>query len=391
MKKLLLLALLPTVVWALDWEVETSAEMRLFTNKALENQARNHPSVYIQPEAYQDWGDGAHRLFGQLFARYDMRDTKRSHADIRELNYTYVADNWEFLIGYGKVFWGVAESRHLVDIINQTDLVENTDTEDKLGQPMIKLSYVSDIGIFTGFFMPYFRERTFPGSKGRLRTVPVVDTDLTLYESDEQRKHWDWAARWSHTFSVWDIGLSYFHGTTREPLFVPGVRDFSPRLIPYYNIIDQFSIDLQATIEAWLWKFEGYHRTGQGKSFDAMVGGFEYTFYGILDSDKDLGIVAEYHYDSRNRLSPQPFNDDFAVGVRLGFNDIASTEILALALIDRHLSSRSYRIEASRRLKGNFSIELESTIFDNIEPSDPLYSFRQDNYVQLNLIYHFTS
>ena len=30
----------------------------------------------------------------------------------------------------GKVFWGVNESNHLVDIINQTDLVENSDTEE---------------------------------------------------------------------------------------------------------------------------------------------------------------------------------------------------------------------------------------------------------------------
>ena len=43
------------------------------------------------------------------------------------------------LVGAAKVFWGTAESRHLVDIINQTDAVEDIDEEDKLGQPMVKV------------------------------------------------------------------------------------------------------------------------------------------------------------------------------------------------------------------------------------------------------------
>ena len=44
--------------------------------------------------------------------------------------------------GVRRVFWGVAESNHLVDVINQTDAIENPDQEDKLGQPMLNLAYV---------------------------------------------------------------------------------------------------------------------------------------------------------------------------------------------------------------------------------------------------------
>jgi len=54
-------------------------------------------------------------------------------------------------------FWGVTEFQHLVDIINQTDLVENIDTEDKLGQPMINLALINDWGTVDLFIMPYFR------------------------------------------------------------------------------------------------------------------------------------------------------------------------------------------------------------------------------------------
>ena len=49
-------------------------------------------------------------------------------------------------MGIDKVFWGVIESRHLVDYINQTDGVEDVDGEDKLGQPMINLGLQRDWG-----------------------------------------------------------------------------------------------------------------------------------------------------------------------------------------------------------------------------------------------------
>ena len=67
------------------------------------------------------------------------------------------------------MFWGVTELRHLVDIINQTDLVENLDGEQKLGQPMVQLTLLKDWGTLDFFAMPYFRERTFTGPDGRPR------------------------------------------------------------------------------------------------------------------------------------------------------------------------------------------------------------------------------
>lgn len=392
MKKwLAICALIPATLFAYQWEVEVGGEMKAFTQAALEHQARNHPSAYIQPEAFVDWNDGADAVFGQIFYRYDMRDTKRTHFDIRELNYVHVGDSWEVLVGIGKVFWGVAETRHLVDVINQTDLVENLDEEDKLGQPMIKASIETDSGTITGFILPYFRERTFAGYKGRPRVSPVIEDELAIFESEDRKKHIDWALRYSHSFSVWDVGLSLFHGTTREPRYVPTFVATEPKLLPYYEIITQYSLDAQATIDAWLLKFEGYRRQNQGPSYNAMVTGFEYTFYGLFNSPKDLGVIAEYHYDSRNRISPQPFNDDVAIGFRLAFNDISSTELLAFVLIDRHLSSRFYRFEASRRVGQNMTIDLEGTFFSKLEPVDPLYPFRRDNFFQLNVTYHFSN
>ena len=46
---------------------------------------------------------------------------------LRELSLLWISGNWETRIGVSKVFWGVAESQHLVDTINQTDLAANPD------------------------------------------------------------------------------------------------------------------------------------------------------------------------------------------------------------------------------------------------------------------------
>ncbi len=110
------------------------------------------------------------------FYRYDANDAKRTRGDIRELYWQMDYRELSFKAGIDVVFWGVAESQHLVDIINQTDLVEDIDGEEKLGQPMVNLDYMTDLGTWQFYLLPYFRERTFPGEQGRLRTDPPVRT-----------------------------------------------------------------------------------------------------------------------------------------------------------------------------------------------------------------------
>jgi len=58
-----------------------------------------------------------------LFGRVDQHDRNRTHGDIREGFFELFFDEWSLGFGIPKVFWGVTESRHLVDIINQNDLV----------------------------------------------------------------------------------------------------------------------------------------------------------------------------------------------------------------------------------------------------------------------------
>ena len=231
-------------------------------------------SVIFQPEL--DYVSGKHQFSFIPFYRQDSRDQERTHFDIREAYWLYTGPDWEFLAGVNKVFWGVTESLHLVNIINQTDGVEDIDGEDYLGQPMIYGSKYTDYGQFGVYILPGFRERTFLGVNGRFRAPLPVDTKNARFESGAAEKHIDFAARWSHYIGEWDMGLSYFHGTGREPVLAP--NQGGTRLIPFYEIINQIGLDLQYTRGAWLWKLEAIAREGQGDTFGAAIGGFEYTF-----------------------------------------------------------------------------------------------------------------
>ena len=346
------------------------------------------PSLLLQPEFTYDWPSGNDRLTLVPMARLDSSDERRQHVDLREFNWLHAAPTWDLLIGVGKVFWGVTESRQLVDIINQTDRVEDLDGRDKLGQPMVRLAFAQDWGTLTFFALPYFRERSFPGEKGRLRGPFVVDTDNAQFESSLKEWHPDVAARWTHALGDWDVAVGYFRGTSRAPRLMLDIGDDGrPRgLIPVYDQIDQAGLELQWTVEAWLWKLEAISRWGHGEHFSAVVAGFEYSFFSLFGTALDFGAVVEYLYDGRSNDAPRTaFENDVFVGGRLAFNDVGSTSILAGAVVDDHTGATLVTIEASRRLADRWTITLESLSFFDVPSTALLYGARRDDYVQLRL------
>jgi hypothetical protein len=372
-----------------DWSGNIAGELRYFPNDPIDDKQfeGGNVSLSAQPEYYRSWDNGNQRFLFTPFARIDQHDEERTHADIRELAWTKVADTWELRAGIRKVYWGVTESQHLVDIINQSDLIENLDGEDKLGQPMVNLALIRDSGTLDLYLLPGFRERTFPGEDGRLRSGLVVDTDNTIYESGAKEKHADVALRWTQFLGAWDIGLSYFYGTSRDPSFIP--NNDGSALLPVYEIINQTSIDLQATTDDWLWKLEIVSRNGQSDRYAALTGGFEYTFVGVFETSSDIGVIAEYLYDDRDDQATTPFANDLMIGTRITLNDEQSTEVLAGIITDLDKNSVLLNIEASRRLGDNWKLSLEARAYTNIETSDPLYSLREDGHLQAELAWYF--
>jgi hypothetical protein len=385
------ITLLPSIAPARDqFSGYVELESRFFFNDSTFNEQKEHNgSLAFEPEYYHEWEDGSSFIF-RPFGRLDYADSERSHFDVRELNYLWLTDEWELRVGVGKVFWGVTEFVHLVDIINQTDLVEDIDEEDKLGQPMVKLSLAREWGLVDMFVLPWFRERTFPGKEGRLRTEPEVDVDHARYESGAEEHHVDFAARYSNTIGDLDFGIYHFIGTGREPTLLGELDKYGrPTLIPYYEQINQTGLDVQLVTGEWLWKLEALYRRGQQENFYAGVGGFEYTFVGLAETGMDLGVIGEYAYDTRCDDATTVFQNDAMFGLRLTPNDAAGTEMLFGFMQDVKQSSNAMRLEASRRIGDNWRISLEAWGFLDAAEEDPLVAFKHDDFIRLQLAYYF--
>ncbi len=189
---------------------------------------------------------------------------------------------------------------------------------------------------------------------------------------------------------IWDIGLSHFSGTGREPLFIAALTPEGELVLrPWYQLVEQSGLDVQATLNNWLWKLEAVRRSSGTELYGAATAGFEYTRYGIAGSAMDIGWVMEYLYDSRGQQATAPFADDLMLGVRLSSNDIAGTEFLFGVIGDVNGAARFYSIEGSRRVDDHVRVELEGRFLSGMTEGESLYSLRDDDYLELSLGYYF--
>jgi hypothetical protein len=256
---------------------------------------------------------------------------------------------------------------------------------------MANLNFYTDHGTFGLFVLPGFRKRTFPDGDARMRGVLPVIADDARFESGAEERHVDLAASWRRTFGGLDLRLAHFHGTGREPRMIAELRSGNAVFVPFYDQIDQSSVDAQYTVGDWLFKFEGIVRSGQGDRFAAAVGGFEYTITGFAGTRADLGLLAEYHYDGRDGDAPPTlFDRDIFVGMRYALNDPESTSVLAGAIVDQSDRSTLFSVEVERRVGDRWKAEAELRYFVNVSDDDPiLFGIARDDHLLLRLSRYF--
>lgn len=125
-----------------------AAESVTFPEAAqFDGQFDNDTTLSFEPRWDGQWNGGDDQWSVELFTRQGSGDDGRDHNDVRELLWLHVDGDNEWRVGINTLFWGVAESQHLVDVVNQIDAVENIDGEEKLGQPMIHLKRYQDWGV----------------------------------------------------------------------------------------------------------------------------------------------------------------------------------------------------------------------------------------------------
>lgn len=359
-------------------------EWRHFPHSHLPPQADNDISLEWEGYYRRRWNDGHDIFVAVPWARLNSEDSQRSRLDFQSLSWVHWRGDWEVRSGIRTVTWQVAESLHLVDVINQIDAASDVDREDKLGQPMVNLVWTRPWGSLELFVLPYFRERVLPGREGRLRPAVPFETDEADYESGAERWRTDAAARWSWIAGSFEMALSHFSGTSRDPMF----NLEEGRLRPFYPVIDQTGLELQYAAGNWLWKFEGLTRSGFGERYAAGVGGFEYTYAGVGGSGYDLGVLAEYLWDERDGAV---FANDFFAGLRFGLNDLAGTEMLIGGIVDADTEEYLGFAEFSRRLGGRWRISLDARAFGgpSRDADRDLGFLYRDDYFSLQLTRFF--
>ena len=397
----------PRVLENFNFDLDFGLQNRLFARRGSNNPDQAQQSASAQLTTSAELAQGRYLLALDLFGRWDSDDAQRSHTDVREFSVTHIADRWQVQAGVGQVFWGVVEFNHLIDVVNQTDLVENPDGEDKLGQPMVTFTALPDWGSVELFILPGFRKRTLPGIDGRLTLALPIDRGASEFESGAEENRVDGLLRISTAFAGVLFDVYHFNGTRRTPRFE--VRSRAPEtgdnlfLVPNYDTVKQTALAAQANSGDTAFKLEALQQDGGPESYWAAAFGVEHTFVGVLGSAADLGAVVEYHYDSRDGDAFDSFfESDLALGARLAVNDINDSQALLGVVWDTKSGEWVVQLEGSRRLNDHWSLALETrwfmggqalgrdaSIADLLDTKNKLGAVQRDDYLQLEFTRFF--
>jgi len=282
-------------------------------------------------------------------------------------------ENAEISAGFKRVFWGVTESQHLVDFINQHDYVDGIESDDRLGQPMISFELFTNLGDLEFYALPFFRERTYPGEDGNLRGEAVVSASVVEYESSSRSRHVDLALRWSHSLAGISYSLGYFSGTDRQPLLMEVQQSNETVLTPHYELVNRVSLELQVIREHWIANIETLAHNSQNSDHFSFVTGLERSYTSITGA-ADLRTVIEFHFDSRGDQTPQNyynspirFQNDLFLGARLFLNDFQSSEFTIGAFVDFESAELAPFVETSRRIINNYTLDFTFKGFLSLE------------------------
>ncbi|MGR3382525.1 hypothetical protein [Roseovarius indicus] len=379
----------------------------------------------------------------EVYGRADSR-TGSELVDIQKAYLLTGGDRWSVLVGSDIVFWGVAESYNPVNIINQNDNFGRFDETRKLGQPMVNVNYESGaLGTFSFYGLFGFREPDLGTTSSRPRFIVVPDDDVAIFEKSSDKI--DFAFRNTNTVGIGngslDYAVSYFNGTDRTPVFLPGCanRRFpvsvptcnavnrsilasyaglrpgsqlplagqvflnaplptqlfllsgaSVGAVPYYQEIEQVGVELAYATGNWVWKFEGAQRFAQNEDYFLGVAGVEYRFNQAFGTPGALTLAAEYTYDDRSNLQPfTVFDDDVFVSARYDFNNRLMSSITLSGLFDMGNGGDVYMLDISSRLTDSTQISFSATQVDFGGFFDPLSLLTRDDYYELKLTYFF--
>ncbi|MBJ57214.1 MAG: hypothetical protein CMP24_03110 [Rickettsiales bacterium] len=376
-----------------DWEInsETGIIIKEFhKNEAYSNQ-QNTYSSFIKSEIFFDFKNDFEFLMEPYF-RYDHHDKYRSLFNFKENNITYYYNDIQLKAGISEVFWGITESKNLVDIINLKDVTDG-EQKAKLGQSLLAFSnYSEKFGSLDFFYLPFFKNSSQIGKEGRLRLSKPIENYNIVYEGGAGSKVPSWALKWEHSFGVIDLSLQGFRGNSRESSTIAKLENSQLKYFQGYERISQIGTYFQVISGPIIYKLEAIKRNGQKnaknirENFFSYTLGLEYLTNNLFENKWDLTSFIEYHNDDRNNDSTDIFQNDLFLATRLNFNNIEGTEFFTSITLDTDGGGNTSTLELSSRITDNIRVTGSYNSYWSVNDVDILYNFRRDNYFSINII-----
>jgi hypothetical protein len=284
-----------------------------------------------------------------------------------ELKYKLEHDDYNVVIGFDSVFWGVAESYNPVDVLNRKNLLTPYESKDKLGELMFASEYFFENSTLSAYYLPKFYQQKF------LDKDSATGFDIAKHIIEDEKN--SYGVRYKHIIDNIDLGLSYFSGVSREHQLIPNGNKFNI----YYPDLAQTGLDIQLTTENALYKLEYANKSYTNDKKYAAVVGIEYMFIA------DIAINSLIEYLKSDELSV--YQNDIMLGLRFDFEDEFGTEGLIGLIYDNEYSSKILTFSGSRRINNNSKIETNLAIY-NADDKDTLLK-NVDNSLTLTYLYYF--
>lgn len=317
-----------------------------------ESNATGYSSIYPSIVAKFEWSSDNYSstVFDlDVVAKYNKWLPDQFGWDVRELSVSHDDGHFFLRAGLSRVFWGVAESRHLVDVINQPDFRFNPYGDERLSIPLAILGYRGTGIQISGYLLPCSRNGTL-SDYTRFKDDTVRDKSFISFQCSTLSH----ALRIGGAWGWLDWNLSYFNGPSRERhagLSQPGEHSTYPD-------VRRYSSELQATYKEWLFKNEYLVQIASGLVDTASITGLEYIFTGVFSSSHDVSLLFEYLTDSR--CLPGDFTCASMFGVRWVMNNESGTSSLLSVTKDKYTNKFGWSFKYSQRVSENLSSEINA-------------------------------
>jgi hypothetical protein len=186
----------------------------------------------------------------------------------------YFTQDFLLLFGFNTEFWGVAESHNTVNILNQVNLKEGFDSDERLGVFMIKGTYNLNLGEFSYYYLPKPDRVDYPDNDIRWSYIPDgINILPAVYDNNADKNSGIHILRYRGNIEAWEYALYLYHGLSRDAVLKPTSTEFSVR--PHYYIMTQYALEAQYTGDGLLLKLESFHQSHNDDRFISIIAGLE--------------------------------------------------------------------------------------------------------------------